>query len=159
MNCIDKIVWKRTFDKKIYVSNTGLIKKNGIIIKPFERVRGYLGTMINKKPMLLNRLVLLTFRGDPNGHKNEALHLDGNRTNNCLYNLKWGTHNENMKMEIGNKKLSHKKQNNPNAKINQKIVNEIRIAKRGMRLFTERSWIISDCLFVIFNSYLVCYCN
>ncbi len=43
---------------------------------------------------LVHRLVLAAFVGPaPDGH--EALHRDGNRANNQLSNLAWGTHSEN----------------------------------------------------------------
>lgn len=44
---------------------------------------------------LIHRLVLTAFVGPaPDGH--EALHKDGDRANNALSNLAWGTHSENQ---------------------------------------------------------------
>ncbi len=44
--------------------------------------------------MLVHRLVLMAFVGFPNCNE-ITRHLDGNPTNNNLYNLRWGTHKEN----------------------------------------------------------------
>jgi hypothetical protein len=48
-----------------------------------------------QKSALVHRLVLSAFVGTPpEGH--EGLHRDGNRSNNRLENLSWGTHSENQ---------------------------------------------------------------
>lgn len=49
---------------------------------------------------LVHRLVLLTYVGRPEGEKYHGCHKDGNTQNNQLENLYWGTHQENMFMEI-----------------------------------------------------------
>ena len=43
----------------------------------------------------VHRLVLLAFMGPPKPGQ-ECRHLDGNPTHNCISNLRWGTHQENM---------------------------------------------------------------
>lgn len=43
----------------------------------------------------VHTLVLETFVG-PCPHRHECRHLDGNKTNNRISNLAWGTHSENM---------------------------------------------------------------
>ena len=48
-----------------------------------------------QRTWLVHRLVLLAFIGEP-GTGVEALHADGDRTNNRLDNLSWGTHSENQ---------------------------------------------------------------
>lgn len=54
------------------------------------------GLTINGKPkhIPVHRLVLLAFVGEP-GPEQETRHLDGNRANNVLSNLCWGTPKEN----------------------------------------------------------------
>jgi len=48
-----------------------------------------------KKGRFVHRLVLETFVG-PRPHGMEARHLDGDRTNNRVENLRWGTRKENV---------------------------------------------------------------
>jgi hypothetical protein len=49
------------------------------------------------KPRLMSghRLVTLAFLSNPN-NKEQVDHLDRNKTNNCVYNLRWTTHSENQ---------------------------------------------------------------
>jgi len=47
-----------------------------------------------RKPVLVHRLVLLAFRGQPKPGQ-EARHLNGDQLDNCLANLAWGTPAEN----------------------------------------------------------------
>lgn len=72
---------------------------------------GYYGTFLvlrtygrgtwrqNKKYWMIHRLVLLAFRGEPpKGHV--CRHLNGNRTDNRLENIVWGTSSENRLDQI-----------------------------------------------------------
>lgn len=45
---------------------------------------------------LVHRLVLLAFRGEPSKEKPNCLHFDGNKLNNNLENLRWGSQKDNM---------------------------------------------------------------
>ena len=70
----------------------------GKLIKPTRRPDGYwhLTLSLNGKlqTMYLHRIVLEAFVGArPDGM--EALHRDDNQNNNCVSNLRWGTHGEN----------------------------------------------------------------
>ena len=47
------------------------------------------------KTWRVNRLVLFSFIGKPPKGKNHAAHNDGDRTNNCLSNLRWASPKEN----------------------------------------------------------------
>ncbi len=66
---------------------------------PKDICRGYLGLRIVNADGKLqsikhHRLVCAVFHGPcPDGH--ETRHLDGNRSNNCASNLRWGTPKEN----------------------------------------------------------------
>lgn len=44
----------------------------------------------------VHRLVAITFIGPPPEIHHEIRHLDGDPTNNAVWNLAWGTHKENM---------------------------------------------------------------
>jgi len=50
--------------------------------------------------MKIHRLVLLTFDGPPPEGKNVARHLDGNRKNNNIDNLAWGSYSDNAKDSV-----------------------------------------------------------
>ena len=58
----------------------------------YKRVR--LGGRKNRRDFYVHRLVLTTFIG-PRADATETRHLDGNRTNNRLSNLAWGTASDN----------------------------------------------------------------
>jgi hypothetical protein len=99
----------------------------GTEFRQYSRVRGYKGVLIGGKQYLVSRLVLTAFEGHAAPNE-EAIHLNGNRADNRLLNLKWGSHSENMAMERGNTLLSHKGEKNPNNKLSTQDVLEIREA-------------------------------
>lgn len=122
-------------------SNLGRIAlRNGRkleIVKQHNRVRGYLGVALfingEWKRFLVNRLVLMAFAGLPPSEAHEALHRNNERRDNRISNLKWGTHAENMRPDVGNNH-SHKGESNPNRKLSLSQIGEIRTAflnKRG----------------------------
>lgn len=79
----------------------------------------------NKKTTFyVHRLVLFTFSGKPKKNQ-ECRHLDGNRQNAKLNNLKWGTGKENWEDRIkhGTHQFGEK---NPNRKLNELQVKVIR---------------------------------
>ena len=68
-----------------------------------KATNGYMvATLCNQGKMkcfLVHRLVLTAFVGNcKDGH--EAMHLDGNKDNNVITNLRWGSHKENMHHQI-----------------------------------------------------------
>jgi hypothetical protein len=73
---------------------TGRILKLGII-KGYQFVNLYDG--INKpKTFKIHRLVLITFEGKSKDENQKCVdHIDNDRTNNCLFNLRWVTHQQN----------------------------------------------------------------
>lgn len=86
---------------------------------------GYFYANIRKKPKALHRLVLLAFVGDPPSPKHEGCHRDGNRLNNCLTNLKWGTKADNTTDKI--RHGTHKKRIGfRGTKLNKKQILQIR---------------------------------
>jgi predicted XRE-type DNA-binding protein len=69
-------------------------------LKPYIGPYGYLGVNLMAPGAIHTRMpvhkaVLITFRGAYPGSGWEARHLDGNKTNNSLANLVWGTRREN----------------------------------------------------------------
>jgi hypothetical protein len=71
----------------------------GRVMSPVEMPSGYRIVTLwrngKQRTALVHRLVLLAFVGEP-PRSTEALHADGNRENNSIENLSWGTHSENQ---------------------------------------------------------------
>jgi len=95
-------------DSKYEVSDTGLVRKGNKILKPAIDKDGYrfIGLTINGKRInrRIHRLVLHAFSPCDNEDKLEIHHIDEDVTNNNLSNLKWVTHEENIRY-IDPKKL------------------------------------------------------
>jgi hypothetical protein len=73
-------------------------KATGYILKPCKHPRGYRLAIFSgrgiRRTILIHRVVLMTFAGLP-GLDQETRHLNGDRTDNRLENLAWGTSVEN----------------------------------------------------------------
>jgi hypothetical protein len=94
------------FEGLYEVSSEGRVRnKRGLLLKPRMSNCGYARVALSKKRaythISIHRLVLLTFVGCPADNM-ECRHLDGNRTNNRLSNLQWGT-----KLENAQDRISH----------------------------------------------------
>lgn len=85
------------------VSNMGRYRSThrSNILRGSQSTTGYImyPTGVNaRKTSVAQRLVLYAFDGPPPSEAHtDARHLDGNKTNNCLTNLAWGTRSENMR--------------------------------------------------------------
>jgi len=87
------------------VRRTKIVRPDGStlgekILKPYLGNRGYFVFDIypftrKRLPMMLHRILAITFIPNPNGHP-EVNHIDGCKTNNDLTNLEWCTHKHNM---------------------------------------------------------------
>ena len=78
-----------------------------------------------KKMESIHRLILLTFIGPcPIGM--ECIHLDDNRKNNNVLNLKWGTRSENALLAFKRKRRDNKNCKNPYSKLTIDTVLEIK---------------------------------
>lgn len=78
-----------------FISNKGQIKdKNGNKRKPTLHPKGYLQISLSGKNYLVHRLVATLFLENPE-NKPQVDHIDGDKTNNCVENLRWTTSHEN----------------------------------------------------------------
>ena len=77
------------------VSNLGNVRniKTGRILKPRNN-DGYYRVLLNNKNKRIHRLVALTFLPNPD-NKTDVDHIDRNRTNNVVSNLRWVSRSEN----------------------------------------------------------------
>lgn len=70
------------------------------LMNPCQTRGGYLHVTLSRagkvRQYRINRLVLLTFEGDPEFEHLQACHRNGDRTDNRLENLYWGTVAENQ---------------------------------------------------------------
>lgn len=95
--------WRSLPRNPLYeISNYGEVRLSATkqLLKQYAW-RGYRHVSIKEslgvfKTHRIHRLVLRTFKGEPPSPKHEGAHNDGTRDNNCISNLRWATHKENM---------------------------------------------------------------
>lgn len=84
-------------DEKYSVSDLGRVKSNmrGRVIEPYLHTSGYFRVNLGrKKRRYIHRLIAEAFIPNPHG-KPCVDHIDGDRKNNGITNLRWVTHQEN----------------------------------------------------------------
>ena len=93
--------------KKIPMLENYSIDKNGVVLSHYKNKQknkfisnnGYEMVSLSKDKKQSNYtvhyLILLTYIGERPSKKHQAMHIDGNKLNNCLLNLRWGTALEN----------------------------------------------------------------
>ena len=80
------------------VSNLGRVRKKSsrkILAQSFNRSGGYLRVYMDGQKYYVHRIVLSSF-SNILGENLEVNHIDGDKENNCLWNLEWCTRQENM---------------------------------------------------------------
>ena len=100
-------IWKNNIIPNYDISSLGKIRNNrtGNIIKPDKEEKGYcrLSIKVNgvKKHYAVHRLVALAFIPNPE-NKPQVDHIDNNKNNNKVPNLRWVTNKENARYRYGN---------------------------------------------------------
>ena len=99
-------------------------------LSPTVNSNGYMTVRLTSKGKgkneYLHRIVALTFIGPPPSAKHEVDHIDGNKANNRVSNLRWVTREENMKFAHANGQIHNKGSNHALAKLNEDQVSQIR---------------------------------
>lgn len=130
-------IWKdiQGYENLYQVSNLGRVRslthidslgrtKYGKVLKPcFDGKSNYLHVGLKGKCVNVHRLVAEAFIDNPHNY-DEVNHIDENKTNNCVSNLEWCTHKYNN--NYGTKPLLSRGNNNPQCKLSENDVLEIR---------------------------------
>lgn len=106
------------------------------LLKPQRNSKGRLRVNLCKEGIAkwhqVHRLVLIAFTGPPPFEGAECRHMDGNPERNCIGNLEWGTHTQNMqdKTAHGTQLIGNRQ---PNTKLDEHCVRAIRISGLSTR--------------------------
>ena len=106
-------VWKQYLDTKYEVSNLGNVrnKKTKAVLSQENTGNGYLcvGLQMNNgvyKKTRVHRMVAMTFlEFQRTEERNEVDHINGNKADNSVDNLRWCTHKENMNNPVTLRKI------------------------------------------------------
>lgn len=102
---MNEVVWRAVnlepYEEVYEVSDLGEVrnKLTGKVLKPFDK-QGYKRVRLCKDKAVfstgIHRLVLMSFCPVDGMNKLEVDHIDGDKSNNILSNLRWVTHEENL---------------------------------------------------------------
>ena len=106
-------VWKQYLDTQYEVSNLGNVrnKKTKAVLSQEDTGNAYLcvGLQIDKgvyKKTRVHRMVAMTFlEFQRTEERNEVDHINGNKSDNSVDNLRWCTHKENMNNPVTRRKI------------------------------------------------------
>lgn len=106
------------------------------VLKQSLSSKGYPCVDIEQKQRRVHVLVLEAFVG-PRPKGMLSLHGDGNKRNNILSNLRWGTPKENIEDAISHGVWAHG-ESTAQAKLTEKDVLEIRNSRETLKAFADR---------------------
>lgn len=106
-------VWKQYLDTNYEVSNLGNVrnKNTKVVLSQEDTGNGYLcvGLQMDKgvyKKTRVHRMVAMTFlEFQRTEERNEVDHINGNKSDNSVDNLRWCTHKENMNNPVTRRKI------------------------------------------------------
>ena len=106
-------VWKQYLDTQYEVSNLGNVrnKNTKVVLSQEDTGNGYLcvGLQIDEgvyKKTRVHRMVAMTFlEFQRTEERNEVDHINGNKSDNSVDNLRWCTHKENMNNPVTRRKI------------------------------------------------------
>lgn len=132
-------IWKDVvgYEGLYEVSDSGQVRsvRTGEILRPWVNVKGYeivsLSNLIRTSSRV-NRLVCEAFHGPAPDDKPNALHRDGDQSNNRADNLHWGSTSENAQDLVRHGR--HNNARKTHCKRNHEFTPEnTRISRRGFR--------------------------
>jgi hypothetical protein len=121
----------RSLDRRVLCSDGDVHMYKGPVLRPSLGRADYSIVTIGRrthgrrKTRYLHELILTAFAEPRPFPKAVARHLDGDKTNNAVNNLRWGTHKENCEDRDRHGRGQHGSQN-PRAKLTEAAVCEIR---------------------------------
>ena len=106
-------VWKQYLDTQYEVSNLGNVrnKNTKVVLSQEDTGNGYMcvGLQMDKgvyKKTRVHRMVAMTFlEFQRTEERNEVDHINGNKSDNSVDNLRWCTHKENMNNPVTRRKI------------------------------------------------------
>lgn len=118
-----KEIWKPIPDTKYEASNLGRIKRKKVL--KLQIRQGYLSCTIHGKTRSVHQLVLEAFVGKKSNPMMVCRHLNGERLDNRVENLRWGTRSENSYDRYNHERIRRGKteiiRSERNYKVNFKI--------------------------------------
>lgn len=96
-------------EKLVRVSTLGRVRQDrGNAFYGHSKPGSYKYVNINHRSFMVHRLVLLTFKPTEHPENFVVNHIDEDKANNCLENLEWTTHAENIKHSFPSRKRTAK---------------------------------------------------
>ena len=87
--------WRIVPNSNVEVSNDGRVRRDGLEFIPYIDGK-YRKINVNGKNVRLHRLIAIAFIPNPEA-KLRVDHIDNNKINNCVENLRWATDHENAR--------------------------------------------------------------
>jgi hypothetical protein len=126
--CIINMKWKETEINGIEVSDTGLLRKKGVICKTqkshasgYENITAWINDKV--KSFYVHRLVAKAFVPNPNNYP-QVDHIDNNKFNNQADNLRWVTCQTNILRTSKPIKASNKETGEVKIFLNSRLAQE-----------------------------------